>query len=361
MSEILREKALESVAAIDLSEGKEFLEEDWGRRAVCDWARLKFQIKLTPDELKDKTEKAVTKLVHGRVLDLYRQREIAFPVMAAMARFMSDRPAQRRRPALQPRRPLSLGRRPLPRRERSWKRISAPIRGRSCWSSCWRPAEASYPQDNQETIDEKLEEAFSGTKTSEPEDAKELADWARAEMGLEVAETALTGVTQDAGARRAVERLRRPLPARDAADGAEPAAEPPGFGLEEPPVHDGPPAFGHRPVRLRPARPEDHVQARGHEGIQGDVGGDGGQGDGHGLPHRGDGGVPGVGVGDRRDAPRRGAARCRRRQRRVSTNGTSEKKQEPIRNRKDKVGRNDPCPCGSGKKYKNCHMREAAV
>ena len=25
-----------------------------------------------------------------------------------------------------------------------------------------------------------------------------------------------------------------------------------------------------------------------------------------------------------------------------------------------KVGRNDPCPCGSGKKYKNCHGREAA-
>jgi len=23
----------------------------------------------------------------------------------------------------------------------------------------------------------------------------------------------------------------------------------------------------------------------------------------------------------------------------------------------DKVGRNDPCPCGSGKKYKNCHGR----
>jgi len=26
----------------------------------------------------------------------------------------------------------------------------------------------------------------------------------------------------------------------------------------------------------------------------------------------------------------------------------------PIRVEK-KVGRNDPCPCGSGKKYKNCH------
>ncbi|MCM1370110.1 MAG: SEC-C metal-binding domain-containing protein, partial [Candidatus Amulumruptor caecigallinarius] len=29
----------------------------------------------------------------------------------------------------------------------------------------------------------------------------------------------------------------------------------------------------------------------------------------------------------------------------------------PIRNTQPKVGRNDPCPCGSGKKYKNCHGR----
>ncbi|MGD9857709.1 MAG: SEC-C metal-binding domain-containing protein [Planctomycetaceae bacterium] len=27
---------------------------------------------------------------------------------------------------------------------------------------------------------------------------------------------------------------------------------------------------------------------------------------------------------------------------------------DPIRNREVKVGRNDPCPCGSGKKYKKC-------
>ncbi|HOK25036.1 MAG TPA: preprotein translocase subunit SecA [Bacteroidales bacterium] len=33
-----------------------------------------------------------------------------------------------------------------------------------------------------------------------------------------------------------------------------------------------------------------------------------------------------------------------------------QKKVEPVRVEK-KVGRNDPCPCGSGKKYKNCHGR----
>ena len=38
-------------------------------------------------------------------------------------------------------------------------------------------------------------------------------------------------------------------------------------------------------------------------------------------------------------------------------NGASEETvtpHEPVRAEK-RVGRNDPCPCGSGKKYKNCH------
>ncbi len=33
---------------------------------------------------------------------------------------------------------------------------------------------------------------------------------------------------------------------------------------------------------------------------------------------------------------------------------TSEKSHIPIVNKEPKIGRNDPCPCGSGKKYKNC-------
>ncbi|ARP83293.1 preprotein translocase subunit SecA [Bordetella genomosp. 8] len=33
--------------------------------------------------------------------------------------------------------------------------------------------------------------------------------------------------------------------------------------------------------------------------------------------------------------------------------------QQPVRNALPKVGRNDPCPCGSGKKYKQCHGKLA--
>ncbi len=33
----------------------------------------------------------------------------------------------------------------------------------------------------------------------------------------------------------------------------------------------------------------------------------------------------------------------------------------PVRRDLPKVGRNDPCPCGSGKKFKNCCGRDAVV
>lgn len=36
---------------------------------------------------------------------------------------------------------------------------------------------------------------------------------------------------------------------------------------------------------------------------------------------------------------------------------TQEVKKQPVR-RSDKIGRNQPCPCGSGKKYKNCCLKE---
>jgi uncharacterized protein YecA (UPF0149 family) len=28
---------------------------------------------------------------------------------------------------------------------------------------------------------------------------------------------------------------------------------------------------------------------------------------------------------------------------------------QPVYRTEPKIGRNDPCPCGSGKKYKKCH------
>jgi preprotein translocase subunit SecA len=44
---------------------------------------------------------------------------------------------------------------------------------------------------------------------------------------------------------------------------------------------------------------------------------------------------------------------------RVEPNATGAKKQKQAVS--DKIGRNDPCPCGSGKKYKKCHLLKETV
>jgi len=47
-------------------------------------------------------------------------------------------------------------------------------------------------------------------------------------------------------------------------------------------------------------------------------------------------------------------------QQQAAIDGTqADRKPEPIRNRQQRVGRNDPCPCGSGKKFKNCCRKKA--
>ena len=47
----------------------------------------------------------------------------------------------------------------------------------------------------------------------------------------------------------------------------------------------------------------------------------------------------------------------RQQQQAIDNSQVSEKK-EPIRRTEAKIGRNDPCPCGSGKKYKKCCGRD---
>jgi preprotein translocase subunit SecA len=41
-------------------------------------------------------------------------------------------------------------------------------------------------------------------------------------------------------------------------------------------------------------------------------------------------------------------------QARMAGSGEAQQVQQVVRGQ-EKVGRNDPCPCGSGKKYKKCH------
>src|SRR5207344_483225 len=85
LPEKLIEMAEAQVQAVDLKEGEKYLQPDWGVRSVLDWVKLKFGLKLTADDLGDQTEAGTIKALKRKVRELYRQKEVEFPVQAAVS------------------------------------------------------------------------------------------------------------------------------------------------------------------------------------------------------------------------------------------------------------------------------------
>jgi preprotein translocase subunit SecA len=217
-----------------------------------------------------------------------------------------------------------------------------------------------YPAKDEEAINEKLEEAFEGTTLSEPDDAREVIEWAKAELGLDVPAAMLTGVTKeraqqvlwnafDARYRPEMRGMERGLLLNQLDSSWKNHLHTmdylrSGIGLVGYAQEDPKTAYkreGMKEFRTMWDNMEDKVtdtifRMEETEAFQDSLW------------------VIGATVHE--SAPRAAAAIDN-----TVTNAAGDKKPEPIRNRGQKVGRNDPCPCGSGKKYKACHMRQAAV
>jgi preprotein translocase subunit SecA len=360
MAEYLREEANKAVGEIDLTGGRPYLEKDWGLRSLCDWARLKFRIEITPEELADKDEAEVRGVLHDRVMQLYRDREFAFPVMAAMVRFMSDRPTH-----------APGGQRYNREGLHQWAKARFPQAAARLTEETFRTesrarlldlllgvSRESSPKTPQEAADARLEEALHGTTRSEPEDARELAEWAKAEWAIEIPEAELTGVPPEKARQvlwNAFDRRYRPemrrmersllLSTLDAAwknhlysmDHLRSGIGLVGYAQEDPKTaykREGMKEFRAMWEGVEGRVTETVFRMEETEAFQETLW----------L----------VGTAVHESAPRASAQADGAR-----ANGQGEKKVEPIRNRGEKVGRNDPCPCGSGKKYKACCMRQA--
>jgi preprotein translocase subunit SecA len=357
LAEYLIEQANQSIRDLNLDDGKQYLEPNWGLQSLCDWARLKFQIRLDAEALTGKDEDEVKKVLHQGVMALYRQKEIEFPVRAGMARFMADSPG-----AMGP-----GGQRYNREGLYHWAMMRFP--GAKLFEEEFRTqsrhrlqemlievSKASYPARDEEEIDARLDEALRGTSVSEEEDARELAEWAKNEIGLEVPVAELTGVTRqqardvlwnafDDRYRPEMHQMERSLVLHQLdtswknhlyqMDHLRSGIGLVGYAQEDPKTVYK--QEGMKEFRVMWDGIEDKVsemvfRMEETEAFQESVWT--------------------IGATIHESAPRGFQAEGQ-------TNAPSEKKAEPIRNRGEKVGRNDPCPCGSGKKYKNCHMRQA--
>ncbi len=87
VAEFLIEKARDAVVKTDLEEGARFLDPDFGMQTACGWVRHKFGIELAPDKVAKLEPVPFKQLVRTRAEAAYDEKEVEYPVMAGLLHF----------------------------------------------------------------------------------------------------------------------------------------------------------------------------------------------------------------------------------------------------------------------------------
>jgi preprotein translocase subunit SecA len=87
VGEFLIERARAAIEKVDLSQGTRFLEPDFGIQTACAWVRHKFGIELAPDDVRGLDVASFKRVIHDKSLAAYEEKEAAYPVMAGLYHF----------------------------------------------------------------------------------------------------------------------------------------------------------------------------------------------------------------------------------------------------------------------------------
>ncbi len=356
----------QAIEAVDLGEGAPLLAADFGRKALCDWVRLKFQLTLTPEEIAEKERANIKELIWERIEKLYTDKEVAFPVQVGVAMYMAERSqagmSKYDREGL-----LGWAKSRFPEAAGQFSEDAFRTHSRSQLRELLMNASRkNYPGVGHKPIDEELDRLFAGVEHLDENQAKDLAAWAERVLKITVG---TEGLLDRPAARQALynafdDKYRPEMRAMERSlvldmldsswkdhlytmDHLRQGIGLVGYAQVDPKTEykrQGMKAFDSMwngvqekvtdlVFRMEEAAESQaavwQISAAVHEQAAPT------------LPSADGNGI---------QAQQREA---------IAGSQRSEKKIDPIRNRGQRVGRNDPCPCGSGKKYKNCHMRMA--
>ena len=370
--EYLLPKVEEAVKRFDFTPLETFLSEDWGRRSMSSWLEHQFTLKLAPEEFAGKSADEVIALVLNRIDKVYEEKEIEFPVAVGLHKFLAERAGAGAE---------KYDREGLVRwaNSRFQQRFEAEaFKGKpkdeikQTLVTCSQQFHISGVNDTSVVeIDKYLDQAYgqrnghdsAADKVQNAAPLAQLAAWAQDEFKVDVSATDLEPLSRHDAKQKLVGAIEHKYRAElsqaerslilevlDTAwkdhlyfmDHLRQGIGLAGYAGKDPKVEykrEGMKAFDmmwkrigeqttHAIFRMEEQSPEFvgdlwRITATVHEEAR-----------------------P---VAEIVEAPPEQA----------SGGGAApeEKAIEPIRNRGERVGRNDPCPCGSGKKFKNCHMQ----
>ena len=211
LEEFLHEKASAAINGVELEPAREFLLEDWGRRTLAGWAFHKFGVAIDPASWTGVNKAEIVRKLQTQARELYDRKEAEFPVRVGLTRFLAER---------------SQGQQ-SPRYDRD---------GLAAWAtdrfgiyidpeeirSKLRPeieallidvAHRQYPGGKlARELDRKIEDVYGPpeTATSRTPDARgaaELAEWAKEEFDAEVTAEGLRSIDRTSARRRLVDAL----------------------------------------------------------------------------------------------------------------------------------------------------------
>jgi len=87
VAELIIDKARTAINRVDLSEGAPFLEEDFALRTTSGWVKAKFGIDLEMDDIRELEPPELKDYIFERAIQKYDEKEAEYPVMAALYRF----------------------------------------------------------------------------------------------------------------------------------------------------------------------------------------------------------------------------------------------------------------------------------
>jgi len=95
MSDAFIEKAHAMIEKTDLSEGQTLLDAEYGLRVLCGWMRHKFGIETTPEEFRDvEDQREVAESLVQRAEAAYAEKEAEYPVLTGISRFTEKQGTQ---------------------------------------------------------------------------------------------------------------------------------------------------------------------------------------------------------------------------------------------------------------------------
>jgi preprotein translocase subunit SecA len=349
-------QAREAIEAIDLSEGARFLREDFGVRTACNWVQYKFGMTLDPAEMSRLEPAALKRLVHEKAAGAYDERETEYPVLAGLYHFTTQDASGHKRVDrdgllawARERFDVELSDDDLKNRQRDEIRSVLMAHSKALQKRADDAlAEVHRRVDTIYNVAAPTQTA--GVATGGNGALTTLTDWLRHSLKCELPPDKLARLDREDRYRPEMRRMERSLLLQIldtawkdhllAMDHLRSSVGLRGYAQVDPKVEykrEGMRTFelmwksvAERVTDLifRVEQLDDFDQSTWVESE---------------AIHE-EAPAASAGIADQQQA---------------AIDGTqADKKPEPIRNRNQRVGRNDPCPCGSGKKFKNCCMRK---